>query len=164
MSVDQLNHVLKTLNNVPPELKGQAQAAVAEIKAQFANKILDAGSGRVGQWGARDVTKYLNNNAAKLKQVFTPEELQRINDLNEAGHILRQDQSYPGAAVQEHNLVQRGAMGAIRAGSAAVGGFVGGPFGAAAGDVAGAGIARKFGEKSALKATQKRVVKLSDFP
>lgn len=164
LPADQLAHVLKTLKDVPPELKPQADAALAEIKAQFANKVLDAGSSRMGQWGARDVSKYLNNNAARLKQVFTPEELDKFNDLNNAGHILAKDQSYPGAAVQEHNLVQRGAMAGVRAGSAATGGALFGPLGAAAGNVVGDLAAKALGERSALKSSQKRVVRLSDFP
>lgn len=164
LPADQLGHIVKTLKNVPKELQPQAEAALAEIKAQFANKILDAGSSRVGQWGARDVSKYLNNNAARLQQVFTSSELDKLNDLNNAGHILAKDQSYPGAAVQEHNLVQRGAMAGVRSGATAVGGALGGAPGAAAGGFVGDMAAKALGERSALKSTQKRVIKLSDFP
>lgn len=161
---DQLSHVVKVLRNMPEELQPQAQQAIAEIRAHVANKVLDAGSSRQGQWGSRDVTKFLKNNAAKLPELFTPEEMARFHDLNDAGIILMKDTSYPGAAIQEHNLVRRGAMAATRAGGAALGGFIGGPLGAAAGDIAGAGVARSIGEKGALKAAQKRIVKLSDFP
>jgi hypothetical protein len=61
---------------------------------------------RQAQWGAKDVTAYLNKNAVKFESVFSPEEMAKIRDLNDAGHILRVDTSYPGAAVQGHNLVQ----------------------------------------------------------
>lgn len=163
MPVDQLAHVIKTLRNVPDELQPQAQAAIAEIKAHFANQILDAGAKRVGQWGARDVTRYLNNNAAKLKLLFDENELSRIKDLNDAGHILMKDQSYPGAAAQEHNLMQRGVMAGVRMGAAGVGGFMGGGIGAIAGDAVGSAAAKAIGEKGALKATQKRIKQLSDY-
>jgi hypothetical protein len=46
------------------------------------------------------VTKYLQNNAARMAQVFTPEEIAKFRNLNDAGHIVAKDQSYPGAAVQ----------------------------------------------------------------
>lgn len=163
MPVDQLKHVIKTLNEVPPELAPQSQAALAEIKSHFANKIMEAGSSRVGQWGARDVSKYLKNNAEKLKQVFTPEELARIKDLNDAGLILAKDQSYPGASVQEHNLMQRGAMTAIKSGSMAAGSAVAGIQGAAAGGAIGGFLANKFGDRAALRAAQERTVRLSDI-
>lgn len=164
MPVDQLKHVVKTLDNVPKELQPKSQAALAEIKSHFANKVLEIGSSQSGQWNAKGVTKYLRSNAEKLKSVFSPEELAKMNDLNEAGQILAKDQSYPGAAVQEHNLVQRGAMGAIRGGSAAVGGAVAGPAGAAIGGLFGDVAARKAGEAVSLRSAQKRVVRLSDFP
>lgn len=162
----QFEHIVKTLKTVPPELQPQAQAALAEIKAHFANKVLEAGGkgGDFAQWRARDVTAVLNKNAAKLPMIFEPAELAKLKSLNDAGHILAKDASYPGAAVQEHNLVRRGAMGALRSGAAATGAFIGGPIGAAIGDMVGAGVAGKMNEAASLKATQKRVVKLSDFP
>jgi hypothetical protein len=167
MPVDQLAHVVRTLRTVPEELQPGAQAALSEIKAHFANKVLDAGAGRVGQWGARDVSRYIRNNKAKLEMVFGPEELSKLSDLEEAGRILRLDQSYPGAAVQEHNLVRRGAMAAIRAGAAAAGGaagaLVGAPgAGAAAGEIAGAKLTARFSEAAALRAAQKRFVRIQD--
>lgn len=163
MPVEQFDHIIQTLKNVPAELQPQAQAALAEIKAHMANRLLEAGSKRVGGWAARDVTKYLNANAEKLSRIFTPEELAPIKDLNDAGHILATDRSYPGAAVQQHNLVRRGAMGAIKAGSAAAGGFLGGPIGAAAGAYAGEGLAGKLSEGAALKAAQKRIIPLKEL-
>lgn len=167
MPVDQLAHVVRTLHVVPLELQPMAQTALSEIKAHFANKVLDAGAHRVGQWGARDVTRYIDNNKAKLKMVFSPEEMAKLGDLEEAGRILRTDQSYPGAAVQEHNLVARGAMAGLRMGSTflgeAAGSSVGIPgLGAAAGSVVGTKLASYFSEAAALRAVQKRFVRLSD--
>lgn len=163
MPVNQFDHIIQTLKNVPAELQPQAQAALSEIKAQMANRLLEAGSKRAGGWAARDVTKYLNANAEKLSRIFTKDELAKIQDLNDAGHILATDRSYPGAAVQQHNLVQRGAMGAIKAGSAAAGGFLGGPIGAAAGAYAGEGLANKISQGASLKAAQKRVITIKEL-
>lgn len=160
----QFAHIVKTLKTVPPELKPQADAALSEIKAHFANRLMETGNKQAGQWNAKGTSSYLNKNSAKLAQIFDESEMAKFKDLNEAGHILRTDQSYPGAAVQEHNLLQRGAMASIRAGSAAVGGALGGGVGAAVGDFVGGGAAQRFSDASALKKTQKRVVKLSEFP
>lgn len=165
----QFAHIVNTLKTVPAELQPQAQAALAEIKAHIANRVLDAGSKRVGQWGARDVAAQLNKNAAKLPLIFEPEELAQFRNLNDAGQILAKDQSYPGAAVQEHNLVRRGAMGAVRsgfaAGGAAAGGLIGMPVqGAAIGDMVGGAVTGRMAESAALKAAQGRMVKLADFP
>ena len=171
MPNEQFGHVIKTLKSAPEDLQPQAQAALSEIKAHFANKLAESGSGRVGQWGSRDVVKYLKDNGAKINQLFTPEELAKIKDLRDAGMILAKDQTYPGAAVQNYNLMQRGVMAGIRGGSAAAGsvtgGFLGGPVGAAggaaAGDFAGSYLAQRFGDRAAIKATQNRMVNLSEL-
>ncbi len=165
----QFDHIVKTLETVPPELRPQAQAALSEIKAQFANRLTDQARAREGQWGAKDVSRFLNQNGKKLARVFSPEEMQAITDLNDAGHILRRDQSYPGAAVQGHNLVKRGAMAAaqsVGAGAGAVvGAAVGAPgTGASVGSAIAQAVTKRFDESAALKAAQKRTVKLSEFP
>lgn len=164
MPVDQLNHIVNTLKNVPEELKPQAQEAINEIKGHFANKVYEIGSKNQGQWNSKGVNNYLKNNKEKINQLFTPEEISKFQDLHDAGNILNIDTSYPGAAVQSNNLVQRGVLTGLRAGGAATGGFFGGPVGAAAGDIAGAAVGKKIADKAALKSTQKRVVKLSDLP
>lgn len=163
LSPDELKHVTATLNTVPPEIQPAAQAALGEIKAQFANKVLEAGSKNLGQWNARAVSKVLNQNAEKMSFLFGPDELSKVADLNLAGHILAKDMSYPGASVQQYNLLQRGAMGAIRSGTAATGAVLGGPIGAGVGDWVGSGIASKYAEHAGMKAAQKRIVNLSDI-
>lgn len=162
LPADQLAHVIKTLKDVPPELKPQADAALAEVKAQFANKIRDIGGAQTGQWAAKNVTKYLNNNAARLKAIFTPAELDKINDLNSAGHILAKDQSYPGAYAQEHNVIRSGVSKAIIGGAATAADLLLGAPGIGA--IAGSALSKAYESKASLKASQKRTVKLSDFP
>jgi hypothetical protein len=163
MPVDQFSHVIKTLRESPPELQSQSQAALNEIKAQFANKVHSIGSSQQGQWNAKGVTKYLQNNAARMAQVFTPEEMAQFRNLNDAGHILAKDQSYPGAAVQGHNLVTQGVATGLPAFGAAVGGFVAGPPGAAVGSVAGRMAGSSVENAAAMKAVKNRTVKLSDL-
>jgi hypothetical protein len=147
---------------VPPELAPQAQAALAEIKAHMASRLLEAAKARQAQWGAKDVTAYLNKNAVKIESVFSPEEMAKIRDLNDAGHILRVDTSYPGAAVQGHNLVRRGAMEAMHSVATAAGALVGGPVGASVASGVTRAAMGKFDEAAALRAAQKRWVPLSE--
>lgn len=163
MPKDQLAHIVRTLRNVPEELRPQADAALQEIKAHFANQVLDKGA-KGAQWNAREVTRFLKNNAAKLPEIFSEQELAKLKDLSDAGHILAKDTSYPGAAAQEYNLVRRGVMAGLRSAAAGVGGFLAGPAGAIAGNMAGEAAASRLGEASALRGSQKRVIKLSDFP
>jgi hypothetical protein len=157
MPVKQFGHVVDTLNNLPPELADQGQAALGEIKAQFANKVLDAGRSTKGQWNQKAVRAYLANNSERMQQVFTPEEMGKFRTLLDAGDILATDQSYPGAAAQKHNLLRTGTMAAIKYGTAKIGAAAG-PVGAVAGAAAGEKIAQKLSDASSLKAAQKRLV------
>jgi hypothetical protein len=163
MPVRQFGHVVDTLKNLPPELADQGQAALAEIKAQFANKVLDAGRSTKGQWNQKAVRAYLANNAERMQQVFTPEEVSKFRTLLDAGDILATDQSYPGAAAQKHNLLRSGTMHAIRTGSTTAGAALGGPIGAAVGAAVGEKAAGALGDAAALKAAQKRLVPLSSL-
>lgn len=166
--VAQFAHIVKTLNEAPAALRGQAQAALAEIKSQFATKIFEIGNKHQTQWNARGVSKYLNDNSARLRVVFTPEELRRFADLNDAGHILRFDSSYPGAAVQHQNLKRAAAVeyGAVAAGTAL--GSAAGPFGAAVGAGVGKVIGDKVGgrirDRAGLRAAQARTMDLRTEP
>lgn len=163
MPVAQLGHVIDTLKNAPPEIQPQAQAALAEIKAQYAHNVMDIGSKQAGQWNAKGVRQYLANNSARMAQVFTGDEMARFGTLNDAGNILAKDQSYPGAAVQQHNLLRAGVAHGITTGMAGAGGAIGGAPGAALGSIIGSKLAGKFSDASSLRATQKRMTKLSDL-
>lgn len=169
MDVDQQMHLVKLLKQMPENLRPQADAAIAEIKAHLANRILQEGSKNKGQWNASNVTKYLKDNNKKLAILMEdPEIAQMVRDLNAAGHILKYDSSYPGAAIQAHNLTKLGvpllgtlgttagtAIGStFGVGGAALGGTIGGAMGAKRG--------AKMAEKSALKRGQKKMIPLSD--
>ncbi len=170
LSPDQFGHILDTLKNMPAELKPQADAALAEIKAHVANKLLDVGNKHQTQWNAPGVTKYLNDNSAKLKMLFgdDPAMMGKISDLQQAGNILRVEGSYPGAAAQASNAMKRGtASNLIRPAGAVIGETIGSAFGipgigTAAGDLAGGRVAGGIGERAALKNWQKRVIPLSE--
>lgn len=171
MSLDQQQHLLKLLREMPEQLRPQADAAIAEIKAQFANRMVEEGSKTKGQWNAANVTKYLNDNNRRLGILMEDKELaQMIKDLNDAGHILKYDASYPGAAIQAHNLIKLGAMPLLGtlggAAGTAIGASMFGPGGAALGGPAGATLGAqrgaKMAEKSALRRAQRKMVPLKE--
>ena len=97
-----MGHIVQTLKNMPEEIQPEAKQALAEIRAHYANKILDAGSSTQGQWNAPKVSQVLKRNSANLKIAFAdaPELMPKIQDLDSAGRILKTDQSYRGAAAQ----------------------------------------------------------------
>ena len=163
MPVDQFQHVVSTLNCVAtdiPSIAPQARAALGEIRAQFALRLQEQAQKFKGAWNNRGVTQYLNQNSAKLAQVFSPAELGRLHTLNRAGNILDVDRTYPGAAVQGHNLAVRGALGAIEHGAGAVGAHLAGPAGALAGEIVGHAATRAIGGSLSRKAARARIRKL----
>jgi hypothetical protein len=171
MDVDQQRHLIKLLKEMPDEVRPQADAAIAEIKAQFANRILQEGSKNKGQWNAGNITKYLNDNNRKLGILMEDKELaQMVKDLHDAGHLVKYDASYPGAAIQAHNLIRLGAVPLLGTLGTSVGGAVGGAFGGVPGAGVGATVGGMYGakrgaamaEKSALKKAQKKMVPLKD--
>ena len=171
MDVDQQRHLIKLLKEMPDEVRPQADAAIAEIKAQFAYRILQEGSKNKGQWNAANVTKYLNDNNRKLGVLMEDKEIaQMVKDLHDAGHLVKYDASYPGAAIQAHNLIKLGAaplLGTLGgAAGTAIGASMFGPGGAALGGTAGATLGAKRGlamaEKSALKRGQQKMIPLKD--
>lgn len=163
LPMDQFNHVIKVLQEAPDEIKPKADVAIGEIKAHIVNKLLQEGSKTKGQWNAKGVSKILSDNSAKIKLIFTNEEIAQLSDLNKAGHILQLDSSYPGAAVQGHNLLVRGAMKALPVVGAAAGSYTGGFLGAAGGEIAGSSLAKKLEKRSSESSAKKRLVNISDM-
>lgn len=166
MPVQQFSHIVDTLKNSPDEIQPQAAQALSEIKAQFANKVQAIGTSQAGQWNAKGVNQYLQNNAARMAKVFSPDEIAQFRNLNDAGNILAKDQSYPGAAAQTHNLLRSGVVGGLSTAGGATGATIGGtlfgPPGAAAGGAVGSWAGAKAGaslsDAAALRAARKRVV------
>lgn len=172
LPIQQFQNILQTLRGMPEEIQSDAQAAIAEIKAHFANKIQDTGisTGRGNTrnlWNAGGVNDFLKRNSAKMNLLFAddPQGLASIKDLQNAGNILKVDPSYPGAYAQEVNLKGRGIAAKVapivgEAGGAAAGSIFG-PTGAAggayAGRAAGESVASKMTAKAALEAWKKRI-------
>jgi muramidase (phage lysozyme) len=169
MPVDQFDHIIKTLDSVPEKLQPAAQKAKAEIKSQFMNRAHEQ-----FQKSASAGTKYLNANKEVFSRLFTPEELNKINDYNDLAHILKVDKSYKGAAVQSLNLQKglgRKALDyAIKkgAGATAFGMTGGSTFGLAefgAHEIAD-NMIKKYDTKREIKLLEKKMknrVKLSDL-
>lgn len=174
LGVDQYKNVMETLDKMPEDIQPLAQAAKAEIKAHFANKLLKAGQPNTKTpsvfWNNRKVNDFLSSNKAKIASSFSPEEIQKISDLRAAGNILSVDASYPGAAAQAANVAKQGLMSriipSITTSLGAGGGSLFGPGGAAAGGWAGRAVGEKMAvssaEKSALNKVNKRMVPLSE--
>lgn len=169
----QFDNVVKTLQTMPESIQPAAHAALGEIKAHLANKVLDAGSSTSGQWNARGVEKVVKANSAKLQSAFAdqPELLSSLQDLRSAGNILSVNQSYPGAAAQAANALKRGMMSrALSRVGATAGAGVGsilGPFGAAGGAAVGESVGARAGqsvaERAAVKKWESGMSKLSDL-
>ena len=100
MPVDQISHVIETLRNVPENLQPQAGAALAEIKAQFANNL-------AAKKTPKQVTDFMKANSEVMNRLFTPEEMNNFRDYHNAVHILATDTGYKGAAVQKINVEQK---------------------------------------------------------
>jgi hypothetical protein len=171
MSVDQQRHLIKLLKEMPDEVRPQADRAIAEIKGHLANRILEEGSKNKGQWNAKNVTDYLNDNNKKLGILMEdPEIAQMVKDLHDAGHILKYDPAYPGAAIQTSNLIKLGVIGSLGTVGTGIGAGIGGLFGGqtgafyggGAGGTAGTAVGVKAMEKSALRAGKKKMVPLRD--
>ena len=102
LGVDQLTHIIDTIDKAPPALKSQAEIARSEIKSQFLNRTHEA-----FERNANAGTKYLKDNKEVMSRLFTPEEMAKINDYNSLAHILKTDTGYPGSKVQEINIDKR---------------------------------------------------------
>jgi len=173
LSVDQITDLMDTLRNKMPEpLKGQANAAIGNIKGHFINQLLETGSEtRSGNprelWDADGVNTFLDNNAATLDAIFKddPKVMEKIKDIRDAGNILKVDARYPGAAAQSLQLTKRGIGSYLtKRGAQATGAAIGSSFGlggagagAMAGEFLGESAAAKLAAKQTLNAWKKRV-------
>jgi hypothetical protein len=162
----QLKHITDTLRSAgTPE----AQTALDNIKAHFAQSAHDAGTSTATQWNVKGYNNFLKNNSEALNIVYAddPEGLQRLYTTNEAGKILHRPPQYPGAANQVHNLdasgvipglVQKGFTGA----GIGVGTLIGGPWGGVAGGVVGEGagssVSGKMTAATGVRRAQGRLV------
>ena len=176
MTPDQQAHLIKVLQEMPPELQPQAQKAIAEIKSQFANRIAEIG-GKGEFWNAPAVSKYLKDNNRSLR-ILTgdPDMARALTVLNDGGHFLRMDNGYKGAAIQFKNMYDNPLIsGTAQALGGAIGGGVGyglggggplgatlAPFGAAYGRGVAAGKVERAAARSAAKKGQQSLQPIQD--
>lgn len=175
LPVDQFGHLVNVLKQAgatenAPQLAQQSANSLNEIRAQFMNEYRAAGTSTDGMWNAKGSNNYLLNNQARLSMVFSPEEMQQIKVHNDAAAYLKMDRSYPGAVAQGHNLLMRGALGAIEKGGtlagtvvgSAVGGGLGGEaIGALAGKAASS-AARVVGNVASRHSVESRIKNLRE--
>lgn len=161
MTPDQQQHLIKVLQDMPPELQPQAQKAIAEIKSQFVNTIAQIG-GKGEFWNAPAVSKYLKDNNRSLRILTQDPEMARmLTVLNDGGHFLRMDNGYKGAAIQFKNMYENPLVsGTAQTLGGALGGAVGYglgyPFGGSMGGGAvGGGIGAGFGRSVAASRLQR---------
>jgi GNAT superfamily N-acetyltransferase len=154
--------VLKQASTASPELKAQAVNALNETRAQFANEYFAAGNSTKGMWNPKAANAYLRKNEANMRYVYSPEEMSRFLDNDNAGRWLSMDRRYPGAAVQGHNLAVTGALKAADMAGTVVGAHAGGIAGAAAGHMLGKGAA-KLADKAQQNNAEKLVTDLNTW-
>ncbi len=167
--LDQFTHYVNTVKAIGHEAMQRGDRAAAqdaadalnETRAHIANELHAAGTKTEGMWNTKEVNKYLNNNAGKISQVFSPEELAHMRDINDAGGILKMDRTYPGAAAQQHNLLVRGALGAVKKGGTLLGAATGHLPGAFVGHLAEKG-ADVLDERLQGAAAKRRITTLTD--
>jgi hypothetical protein len=166
----QLQHIVSTLEGVPPELQPQAQAALSELRSHFASRLSEVGNKFDGPWNHRGVNQFLDTHSARAPIIFGSDNplLKDMNTLRAAGNILRVDRSYPGAAIQGRILQSKLIPGAIATagsiGGEAIGSAMGMPgVGTAVGGAAGGAAALKMSQRAGVKAMQARMTNLSDL-
>lgn len=150
LPAEQLNKLMSVWRSAAATgdetLAGAARQGINEVQGHAANQVLGKTVSTAAQnardlWNGSSVTQHLNNNAARLREIFAdkPQVLQRFQDLDDAGKILNAPQAYPGASAQAALNAVRGGIGARIAkyaggAGAAVGSLVAGPYGAIAGE------------------------------
>ena len=152
---------LKQASTASPALKAQSLNALNETRAQFANEYYAAGNAK-DMWNQQAANKYLQKNEANMRYVYSPEEMSRFLDNDNAGRWLAMDRRYPGAAAQGHNLMVTGALKAIEHGGSIAGGVVG----HIPGMIVGKGAefaAKKLAGSSAAAGAEKLVTNLNEW-
>ena len=142
MTPDHQQHLIKVLQDMPPELQPQAQKAIAEIKSQFANRIAEVGGKGTDDWNALAVSKYLKDNNRSLR-ILTgdPQMARSLTVLNDGGHFLKMDKGYKGAAIQTANMFDNKLISnTLTLAGSALGGSIGASVGGALGGTTGAVI------------------------
>lgn len=161
---DQLQQyisVLKQAARSTPELANKAVNALHEVRAQFANEYFQAGDSNKGMWNQKAANAYLRNNEKSMQLVYSPQEMIKFQDNDNAARWLHMDRRYPGASAQGHNLLAAGALKAAEH-APEVGALTHHAIGWAAG-VGAKAIAGKIAGKSQLNRTESLIQDLDDW-
>lgn len=152
LPTEELAKYTKILNKqrANPALKPGAEAALHELRGQFAQMVQEAGKpsaagvGKQAVWGADTVSKVLRENRARMQQVFTPAEMAQFDALDKAGKILKVDRTFKGSVVEGHNIAMRGALFAAEHVPTLAGAVLGHGMGAVAGEMIGKRLTSKL--------------------
>lgn len=166
MPVPQMSHIVSTLEGVTdPKIKPMADKALAELRTHLVSKIGQEGKSTASLWNARGVTDELNNNSERVQRLLPKQTQDDLADLNDAGHLLKKRQGYPGAYIQEHNIVNKGMGPLLRGAGATAGSFIPGVghLGAFGGEMLGGRLAGRLENAASLRVAKNRTTKLSDY-
>lgn len=172
----QFNFIINTLQNLPtPALQQAGNQAAAEIRANILESILkknvdfeDISQGGDAMWRGTDLStsKELDKYKGKLENIFGPDVAQRLETLRVGARILRPvDPNPSGTATTSQRLLSKKKEAAIRAGSALVGGGIGGlsgPTGSMVGAAAGERIGARLADTAENRARQAAIARSLD--
>lgn len=153
---------------IAKQIAKETAAAQATLKGHIAGRILDAGTNADGSWNQHKAHAEMQDLEPHMRALFSPDEMDRWQLINEAANHLRMDKTYKGAQVSMTNLGQRAAEGLTKVAGTAVTGAMaahGGPIGAAAAHLGTTGIenmVKAMGRKAQLKAVRSRLVDLTE--
>lgn len=150
------------------DIKQKTAAALNAARDHFAAGALKAGQKVERGWDQKSFSNYLKENEGKLATVNKPGDMQRWQDINDAGNILRMDRSYPGAHAQQvnANALREKAAEVVEGVATGLGAHAGGPAGAVAGHVLGprfGALVRGNPEAKAVAQYNKRITDLGAY-
>lgn len=84
-------------------LQGKIKNVYQSLRDEFSAQALRQGQKIERGWDQKSFAQFLQQNEQKMAAVFNEPTMQRWQDLNDAGNLLKMDRSYPGANAQMVN-------------------------------------------------------------
>lgn len=178
--LDNLHMVRQYLQHyepdLAPEMDGKLRDAYQALKEENVARLLAKGQKVERGWDQKSFAGELQAQEPKMARIWKDSAMQRWQDINNTGNLLRMDRSYPGAHAQAVNTggirhivgsaLEGGISGAIATGAGAINPLLVGPaaglYDIAAGDKMRS-LLRGDPMKKALKEfEQKHIVNLND--
>lgn len=180
MPIEQFQHVFRALPAIAryfdsigdvkaaETMRAKTAGAFNAMREYFAADAMRAGQKIEKGWDQKSFAQTLRDNEERMALVSKPGEMQRWQDINDAGNALKMDRSYPGAFVQQQNLGNRmrEKLGSgVAAGVTGLAAHVGGPGLAFVSEMTGAGekagnLIKPDIEKQQLAAVERRITNL----